>query len=260
MKNKLPLLAMLIFSVLLSCKKNDNSEDLEKHQPITLITKVSGQTSLGGNGALRSINKEFFYDSSHMLVKIKDGKQTINISNSNHGAYIIEYSDSTGSLITRRMSNALVVINDFYPSETEELYYEGDKLISQAKNKYSYANNFVTEVQTTAGSIVQQVKKYTYANNNVASFDDGKGNIYNYKYNDKPNPYANRFLKHLTGGDIDFTSANLVTEIAYGQTVIKLVYTYNEQGYPLTVKSADANGGIIIDYKFEYDTFSGGYY
>jgi hypothetical protein len=263
MKNKISLLSLLVVSLLFSCKKNNNVVDTR--YPLTLLTKVTGQTNITADGALKTVNEQFYYDSSNMLVKIKDGKKTIHIAYNHFGPNEIRYVDSTGSVITRRISNSRIVTSNPYPapSETEEIYYEEDKLISQFIVKYSYTNGLLTEIKTTVGDVVQQIKKYNYTGKNLASFDDGKGNLYSYKYNDKLNPYANVYLRHLTG-EIDFISPNLANEIEYGptgsKTVIKIIYTYNEEGYPLTAKATDANGNKVIDYKFEYRKVTEGYY
>ena len=56
------------------------------------------------------------------------------------------------------------------------------------------SNGRITEIQTSAGGVVENVRKFTYVHNNLTSFEDGKGTVYHYKYENTSNPFVRRPL------------------------------------------------------------------
>jgi hypothetical protein len=136
-------------------------------------------------------------------------------------------------------------------------------LITESKVKYTYTNGFATEVHRTSAGSATIVEKYTYQSGNIATYDNGKGTVYSYKYDRKRNPFAYKFLQFRMG-DIDFTSVNAVIEVEVKENgvskVSRTVYTYNPEGYPITMKTTDSYGAVTVDYKFEYGSFQPGCY
>jgi hypothetical protein len=262
MKPKLTLLLFSAAMLILSCKKNDSDSDGDTCPPLIMITKVSGVTNLDGNG-MKAVNMVFTYGAGNSLVKIKDGQKTTKFTYDKDYRFIfeVEHADSAVSPVQRQIFKALSV-TDTGPLRVFEYHYAGNELIFESANNYTYTAGFVSEVQRTSGNGVV-TQKYTFINDNMVAFDNGTGTVYRYKYNDKRNPFVNRFTRYQTG-PVDFSSANLVTDIEEetngSKKTSKIVYTYNQDGYPLTVKSVNNEGAVTLDLKFEYDEFMRGCY
>jgi hypothetical protein len=262
MKVKLTLLVLITLFFNLSCKKEVVDENTGPCLPITFLSKVSGTTSLGGDGSTRTVNMTFIYDSTsnNRLVKIKDGRKSMEF-NWNKGT--IQYSDSTTAVPSRTVFTFHSVKQNFSPVAETESIYQGDKLVSESEVEYTYTNEFATEVKRTSANNPTIVEKYTYQSGNIATYDNGKGTTYSYKYNRKPNPFAYRFLQFRMGA-IDFTSVNSAIEVEVKENgiskVSRTVYTYNPEGYALTMKTTDSQGRITVDYKFEYGSYQPGCY
>ena len=261
-KLTLSLLSALFF--ILSCSKTNGVDDNSDSPcpPLTLLTRVSGTTTLGGNGSSRAVNMIFSYDQGNRLIRIKDGQKTTKFSYYDSPGYMVEYLDSTTSIIKKQVLQLQSFAPYAMPQQILESHYEGDQLVFQSTNKYTYVNDLISEVQRTSGNTVV-VQKYTFKNSNIATFDNGGGTIYSYKYDNKRNPFADRSLK-FNMGPIDFASENSPTEIEENVNGVKKIsvraYTYNQDGYPTSVKSVSGDGTVIIDYKFEYGIFPVGCY
>ena len=255
MKNKLPLLLFSALVLILSCGKNTPTEDPESCPPIILLSKISGTTNL-----------DFTYVDRTRLVKIKDGEKSTEVfytEGSFDYTFKFQYLDNTGTTAKGKVVDVRSMMNDFKPGEEIESNYEGNQLKFQSKISYTYTEESITRTQTRLDDNSVIIQKYTLKNNNIASLDNGSGIIYTYKYDDKRNPLANRILKYRMGS-IDFFSANSVVEVEENQNgmrkIIKNTYTYNQDGYPLTMKSVNNEGTIVADYKFEYSILPGGCY
>jgi hypothetical protein len=265
MKIKLSLLVVCALFLNLSCKKQVFDVNTGPCLPITFLSKVSGTTSLGGDGSLRSVNMTFVYDTNNhnRLLKIKDGQKSIELDYHNWIISKLQYSDSTTSVPDRRVITLLGVTLNSSPVAEIESIYQGDKLVSESRAEYIYNNEFATEVQRTFANNTKVVEKYTYQGGNIATYDNGKGITYSYKYDRKPNPFAYKYLQFRMG-DIDFTSANSVIEVEVKENgvakVSRTIYTYNPKGYPLTMKTTDSQGAVTVDYKFEYGSYQPGCY
>lgn len=265
MKIKLSLLVVSALFLNLSCKKQVFDGNTGPCLPITFLSKVSGTTSLGGDGSLRSVNMIFVYDTySYIgLVRIKDGKKNMELLPHDDIIFKIIYTDSTTAVASRKVIAVEGVFQNSAPHSEIESIYQGDKLITESKVKYTYTNGFATEVHRTSAGSATIVEKYTYQSGNIATYDNGKGTVYSYKYDRKRNPFAYKFLQFRMG-DIDFTSVNAVIEVEVKENgvskVSRTVYTYNPEGYPLTMKTTDSYGAVTVDYKFEYGSFQPGCY
>lgn len=264
MKHKLMLLLFSSTILILSCSKQNNPDyDDQPCLPLFRVTKVSGMTKLDGNGSMKAVNMTFIYDGYNQLSQIKDGQKTTKFTFDNDHRFIfeVEHSDSAVSPVQRQVFKALSV-TDAGPLQVTESHYEGNQLVFESANKYIYTDGFVSELQRTSGNDVV-TQKYTFKNGNMVTFDNGTGTVYRYSYENKPNPFVNRFTRYQTG-PVDFTSANLVTDIEQEvnglKKTTKRVYTYNQEGYPLTVKSANSEGVIVLDLRFEYEKFMYGCY
>ena len=265
MKIKLTLLVLVALFLNLSCKKQVFDNNSGPCPPITFLSKVTGTTSLGGDGSLRSVDMNFVYDTYNYnrLVRIKDGQKSMEVFYIEGTIFKIHYSDSTKAVPDRKVITVGTVLQNSAPVAEFESIYQGDKLITQSTVNYTYTNGFATEVQRTSPGSPTIIEKYTYQGMNIASYDNGKGTIYSYKYDRKPNPFAYKFLRFRMG-DIDFTSANSVIEVEVKENgvskVSKTVYTYNPDGYPITMKTTDSQGAVTVDYKFEYGSYQPGCY
>ncbi|MES2454191.1 MAG: hypothetical protein V4594_01565 [Bacteroidota bacterium] len=261
-KLTLSLLSALFF--ILSCSKTNDADDnnVGPCLPLTLLTRVSGTTTLGDTGGSRTVDMIFSYDEGNHLIRIKDGQKTAKFTYYSGPGYLVEYLDSTTSVIKKQV----LQLQEFAPFEKPlkvlESHYEGDQLVFQSTNKYTYVNDLISNVQRTSGNTVV-IQQYTFKNGNIATFDNGSGTIYSYKYDNKRNPFADRFLK-FNMGPIDFASENSPTEIEENVNGVKKisirVYTYNQNGYPTRVRSVSSDGTVILDYKFEYGIFPVGCY
>jgi hypothetical protein len=157
----------------------------------------------------------------------------------------------------------LAIESTFRPSAEEESIYEGDKLVSKSRIKYSYVGDNNTEITYTSSTGATLVERYTFKDRNISSFDNGRGTIYTYKYGNKINPFANWLLMYRMG-PTDFFSANEVLEIEENTNGLRKIsrntYTYNKEGYPITLKTINSSGITTQDVKFEYGSFSYGCY
>lgn len=265
MKIKLTLLLLCTLFLNLYCKKQVFDDNRVPCPPITFLSKVTGTNRLAGDGSLRSVNMTFVYDSNYdnRLVGIKDGLRSMDLVYHEWSIFKILYSDSTTAVASRKVITLGSISQNSAPIAEFESIYQGDKLITQSTVNYTYTNGFATEVQRTSANNPTLVEKYTYQGSNISSYDNGKGTIYRYKYDRKPNPFAYKFLQFRMG-DIDFTSVNSVIEVEVKENgvskVSRTVYTYNPEGYPLTMKTTDSQGAITVDYKFEYGSYQGGCY
>jgi hypothetical protein len=263
MKIKLTLLVVCALFFNLSCKKQVYDGNTGPCLPITFLARVSGTTSLGGDGSLRKVNMIFSNDSSNRLVRIKDGLKSMELTYHEWIISKLQYSDSTTTVPDRRVITLRGVNQNSSPIAEIESIYKGDKLVSESGAEYIYTNGFATEVERTFANNTKVVEKYTYQSGNIATYDNGKGTVYSYKYDRKRNPLAYKFLQFRMG-DIDFTSVNAVIEVEVKENgvskVSRTVYTYNPEGYPLTMKTTDSYGAVTVDYKFEYDSFQLGCY
>ncbi len=253
MKNKLSLLLFSALFLILSCGKNTPTEDPESCPPIILLSKVSGTT-----------NVDFTYVDSRHLEKIKDGQRTTEIFYTDYTyVFKLQHLDNSTTTTKRKVLEVYTIMDDLKPGDELESDYEGNQLVFQSRNTYAYTDESITKTQTRLDDNSVTIQKYTLKNGNIASFDNGRGTIYTYKYDDKRNPFANRYLKYRMGS-IDFFSANSVVEVEENQDgirkIIKNTYTYNQDGYPLTLKSVNSEGTAVADYKFEYNTLPGGCY
>ena len=263
MKIKLTLLVLVALFLNLSCKEETFDLNGGPCPSITFLARVSGTTSLGGDGSFRKVNMIFSNDSSNRLVRIKDGLKSMELTYHEWIVSKLQYSDSTTTVPYRRIINLLGIGQNSVPELEVESIYKGDQLVSESRVEYTYTNEFATEVKRTSPGSPTIIEKYTYQGVNLASYDNGKGTIYSYKYDRKPNPFAYKFLRFRMG-DIDFTSANSVIEVEVKENgvskVSKTVYTYNPEGYPLTMKTTDSQGAVTVDYKFEYGSYQPGCY
>ena len=263
MKNKLTLVLLCAISLTISCKKPLREEPYPC-PPLIMLTKVTGTSRLDGDGSLKTVNMVFSYNQSNLLVKIKDGKKGIDISYTDV-AYLtnVLYSDSSAAVAKRRLLEVLVLRPFNQPLKEQESIYEGDQLVSKSILDYTYTDELVTKVERTRNNQLVSEQRYTYKNGNMITHDDGAGKIYKYEYGVNRNPFNDIALK-FRPGTMDFTSINeptAVEEIQNGSTKkITNTYTYNTEGYPLTLKSIDSNGVLVVDYKFEYGTFPVGCY
>jgi YD repeat-containing protein len=262
MKPKLTLLLFSATLLIFSCSKKNDPDNVGPCLPLIMITKVSGVTNLDGKG-IKAVNMVFTYDAANYLVKIKDGQKTTKFTYDKDNRFIfeVEHADSAVSPVQRQIFKALSM-TDTGPLQVFEYHYEGNQLVFESANEYSYTGGFVSEVKRTSGNGVV-TQKYTFMSGNMVAFDNGIGTVYRYKYDSKRNPFVNRFTRYQTG-PVDFSSANLVTDIEEetngSKKTNKRVYTYNQDGHPLTVKSVNNEGTITLDLKFEYDEFVRGCY
>ncbi|WP_276090386.1 hypothetical protein [Pedobacter sp. JY14-1] len=255
MKYKLTLLfAAAIF--ILSCSKKDPDENMNPCSPLILVTKVSGMKH-ESNGSVSPVNMIFSYEYGRPI-QITDGLKTTKFfyDSSINSVYKVEHTDSAASPVKRTLFQALN-ISDAGPIQVNEFHYEGNQLTFESVNDYTYTDGLVSKLQKTSDNIVL-TQKYTWKDGNMITFDNGKGTVYRYKYNDKLNPFVNRFTRYQTG-PVDFTSANLVTEIEEvtdGVSKIStMTYTYNPDGYPLTARSVNQEGTVTLYLTFEYQEF-----
>lgn len=263
MKIKLTLLMLSASLFNLSCKKPVIDDNSYPCLPVTILSKVSGTNRLGLDGSLKTVNMILSYDSNNRLVGIKDGRKSMELTYHEWIVSKIQYADSTTAVPDRKVIALRGVTQNSAPIEEIESIYQGDQLISESKAKYTYTNEFATGVLRTFANNTTVVEKYTYQNGNIATYDNGKGTTYSYKYDRKPNPFAIRLLQFRMG-DIDFTSVNSVIEVEVKENgaskVSRTVYTYNSEGYPLTMTTTDSQGIITVDYKFEYGSYQPGCY
>lgn len=253
MNNKLSLVLFLAVFFILSCGKKDYSEDLEPCPPIILPTKVSGTT-----------NVEISYDDSFRVSKVSEGQKSMEISYGDHEQIgKIQFLDNTATAAKRIVVQAVSTIAGFLPEIEMGSYYEGDQLLYESRNTYTYTDELITKKQLRLDNNSSVVQKYTLKNGNIATFDNGMGKVYTYTYDDKRNPFFNRILKYRFGS-VDFFSANSVVEVQENnngiKTITKNTYTYNADGYPLTMKSTNSEGAVTATYKFEYKSLPGGCY
>ena len=247
----------------LSCKKIQLAEPTSC-PPLIMLTKVTGTSKLDGDGTVKTVNMVFSYNQSNLLVKIKDGKKGIDIRYAD-GAYLVsvQYSDSSASVTKRRLLEPIVVKPFSQPLQEQESIFEGDQLVSTSILNYTYTDELVTKIERTQNNQTLSEQRFSYKNGNIVTYNDGAGKVYNYKYGFNRNPFSNIVLMFRLG-TLDFTSVNepvAVEEIQNG-SIKKLtnIYTYNKAGFPLTLKSVDSNGAIVVDYKFEYGEFPVGCY
>jgi len=263
MKNTLSFLLLFIIIINSSCKKNKPiTEDLHC-PPILLLTKISGTTSLGSDGSVKKSTSFFSYDSYLRLINIKNGKKSIAISYIDYNPFNIKYSDSTSSIVKLKVIDLQEILSESRPAKEFASYYESDQLVSKTTTNYTYTGGVMTEVRHKLEDNTIVIEKYTFKDGNVETFDNGKGTTYRYKYDAKQNPFAYRLLKYRMG-TLDFYSVNTVIETEETKNGVrkttKNTYTYNQDGYPLTLKLMNSEGTIVADYKFEYGNFSQGCY
>jgi hypothetical protein len=265
MKIKLTLLVLIALLFILSCKKQVFTDNTGPCLPITFLSKVSGTTKLGGDSTLRTVNMNFIYDAiyNNRLVKIKDGQKSMELIYHDWIIAKIQYSDSTNAVPSRKVVSLRGVNVNFTPIQEFDTIYQGNQLVSESIVEYTYTNGYATEIQRSSTNNQTVVEKYTYQSGNIATYDDGKGTTYSYKYDRKPNPFAYKFLQFRMGA-IDFTSINSAIEVEVNENgvnkVSRTVYTYNKEGYPLTMKTTDSQGVLTVDYKFEYGSYQPGCY
>jgi YD repeat-containing protein len=214
MKNKLPLLLFSALFFILSCGKNTPTEDPESCPPIILLSKISGTNNL-----------DFTYVDKISLVKINDGEKSTEVFYTEGGfdyTFKFQYLDNTTPTAKGKVVDVRSMMNDYKPGEEIESNYEANQLMFQSKISYTYTEESVTRTQTRLDDNSVIIQKYTLKNNNIASFDNGSGTIYTYKYDDKRNPLVNRILKYRMGS-IDFFLANSVVEVEENQNGIRKI-------------------------------------
>ncbi|RZK65175.1 MAG: hypothetical protein EOO85_28685 [Pedobacter sp.] len=262
MKLKLALLMLIALLFNLSCKKYVYESSAGPCPPITYLAKVSGTNSSNGNGSIRSVNMNFIYDNYNHLIGIKDGLKSLELTYHDWLVRTLKYLDSTTTVPNRKVIT-LRDMSTFLPIVDIDSLFQGNKFITETQVAYSYTNGFATEIKRISSNNATVIEKYTYQSGNIATYDNGKGAIYNYKYDRKQNPFAFKYLQFRMG-DIDFTSVNSVIEVEVKENgvskVSRSIYTYNSEGYPLTMKTTDSQGEVIIDYKFEYGLYRPGCY
>jgi hypothetical protein len=262
MKSKLSLLLLIALIFNLSCKKNKIIDVNNDCPPLILLTKVTG-SRIGTNGILQAVNMNFIYNIENSLVKIKDGSISLSIEHDDFAVFKVQYTDSTTITPKRKVVLLQSSSPPDRPITEEQSIFEGDKLISKSLVQYSYTDESSMVIKHTESTGAILLEKYTFSQGNISSFDNGKGTIYTYKYGKKLNPYADRLLKYRMGL-LDFTSINEVTEIEENtngsKTVTRNTYTYNKDGFPVTLKTINSLGITTQEYKFEYGRFSYGCY
>ena len=113
MKIPFTLLLLSILLVASSCNKNPISKEDPDDcpPPFPLVTKITGTTSLGGDGSIKAVNVIFTYDTSVRLVNITDGQKKLDILYDNRIAHQFQYADSTNADATRKLDTAISIMD-----------------------------------------------------------------------------------------------------------------------------------------------------
>jgi hypothetical protein len=122
----------------------------------------------------------------------------------------------------------------FNDIDTINFYYSSDKLI-----KYSYKNEF-TELEYIGGNVSKI--KTTSNNDGVITVKEQTCT-----YDSKPNPF--KVFKNTPYFSPIAQSDNNIIKIVEGGKTNNSEYTYNENGFPTSVKSNDGD----LEYKINYD-------
>lgn len=240
------MLLLLFAAILLNaCKKDKQSEkEEEKPVPVRLLTRYWGSVNYVGGSGLREQNTIFTYDDQNRLIQMKNGLQITDYT----------YKDDLLTKINLAYGNGFISVSEISytegkPKSSKETLFSAPGVIrSETVNNHIYTDGFLTEIQIFSNGALKGTTKYTYENNNVSSSDNGSGVVNTYKYDNKKNPYLNNYMKYLMLYP-DFTSINNMVENT--KTAQKYIYTYDEEGYPLTQKSPEGTTPIY-DLHFEY--------
>jgi hypothetical protein len=250
MKKTLTLLLLSAVILLNACKKGKQPEkEKEKPVPVKLITKYWGTVNNVGGSGLSEQNTIFTYDNQNRLINMKNGTTITDYLYKDDLVVKINVVIGNGFSMASEIS-----YQDGKPKSSKETLFSAPEVIkSETVNTYIYTDGFLTEIQIFSKGILKGTRKYSYQGNNISRYDDERGNVYTYKYDDKKNPYINKYLKYLMLYP-DFTSVNNKIEAVFNgnaKSAQKFIYTYDDEGYPLTEKSPEGSTPIS-DLHFDY--------
>jgi hypothetical protein len=231
MRNKLYttlFVAILLFTF--ACKKN-NSPSPGDDTPV-VKKKYLVKAAVGANAT------DYTYDSKKRLSKIVTGNATTTYSYDDQHLLSVElYTTGTkSSRVTSEVKYAGDEINTI-----GQKIYTNDTLKRENTITYLYDNGRVKEIRSGT-----DVTTYTYdsKNNMIGNVYKGPVTISNtIVYDDKKSKFTNSLTKYLIYPSVDtgldrFSTNNITQnsqEFNGKTTVTNYTYTYDDEGYPLTV-------------------------
>jgi len=246
------ILAMLIATMAISCKKDDSIPETREKK--VLLARTSTTYSYDGS----TVITEYTYDDNGRIVGELEDKGTKNEE-------LVTYTyDSKGNITAQKFPNRGSLRNEYgYDNQNRMISvqrYQADGS-NNGKSTYAYFDNRIEETRTSkAGYNTKQVLTYTTDKKNIGNLKiyDIKGNLFidqtytfaNIKDPIKtvspPTPYAlsiNLAEKIISVDYDDPTSPNTQT------------YTYNyvahTNGYPSSVTEI-SNGKLRVTTTYEY--------
>jgi len=254
MKKILTLAMIAAVFTLGACKKKKIEKEPEKPAPVRLLTRVWGQDSFSGPGSGTSEkNSVYTYDVQNRLIKISEvGSETTEITYKDDLITQVEhhFSSSTAFSISKYTYE-----NGKPKSSSETLYREPGVIRGESSTNFIYTDGKITAVESISEGKVTGIKKFTYSGDNIDTYTKDNGYVLSYKYDDKKNPYFNKELKLLMRSTDHFSANNATEVVTVPFPNVKItdsyVFTYDAEGYPITMKSPD---GKSVVRNFEYTT------
>ncbi|MBO0934029.1 hypothetical protein [Fibrella aquatilis] len=246
-------------------------------KPADALARIKQVVSSGDCSGLGPYYQDivFDYDPTGRLLKDKAARETLFQKDG-----ISQYNYDAGGQLVSRTTQYTAPTNEGAVGEiisytitptsirvqNDELRADGSRLLgasNRANTVYTLVDGLITEVAYTYANGPNQTSVrtdrciYTYTNGNITKAlytGNNQTYEYTYTYDNKPNPYFGQ--KTVLDPILRCSRNNVINVIsvsAFGGTVytneFKTVYTYNEQGLPLTKK--DANKGCTLTFQYE---------
>ncbi|HEX8607508.1 MAG TPA: hypothetical protein VF679_02585 [Pedobacter sp.] len=255
MKTNLIAGVIIALITLQSCKKKETIE--EEKPPMKLLTRVITASQAG------AVFEYYTYDDKHRLKTHKSGTSVTTYNYSNDDLVTIEETSSVSG-----------------PLSKYDLTYNSGKIIQAAgkqNNKqqtygYVYIGNDLSEIHVKEDGVVVAKLTYTIVNHNITKIVKeypGATYITENTYGTHKNMFFNARISQINGieellgsDSYDKYSVNdlLESKLTFPDgNIVKTVntYTYDEDGLPLTLSSAQtlstAPNTFVGKYTFEYE-------
>lgn len=245
MKQKLTLLAVLVCTTIISCKKDKNLQP-DKEIPFKLLSKI-----IETKGA-KVLTTSLTYDEKKRISSVKSEKEILSFTYENDDLVMVTRDYGELKLITKvtySAHNPVSAIQNYVPDILGEPYLfeyhmDGGRVTSFDLGLTNNLRNYRMEFKD------KNLIRFT----NPAVYDN------EFIYGTKKNIYYNSRLKNvvdlglsLMASENDlikikiYNSGHLDEEITY-------TYTYDENGFPLTAKvQSKISNGTITDSNIKYE-------